>query len=71
MTPQPGDIWQYTQPNRDDNGLTVLIHEYMGCHPSHFSAGNEYSYFGYDMIAGEYDEFIFNAENMVYWRKLA
>lgn len=71
MIPQPGDIWQYTQHGRADNGLTVLLHECMGSRPSRFAEGDELSYYGLDLLTGEYDEFIFNNTNMAYWRKLA
>ena len=71
MIPQSGDIWQYSRPDRDDNGLTVLLHEYIGPHPSHLSEGDELSYYGLDLLTGEYDEFVFNVLNMAYWRKLA
>lgn len=71
MIPQTGDIWYYRSPRTDSGDAIVLIHEPM-CETRNLSGGEILVYWGYDMLTGQYDEWLFPQANMdKYWTRLA
>lgn len=71
MRPQTGDIWYYRNPNRDWDDCLVLLHELLHDGPGHFSGMQELTFWGYDLLTDQYDEFIFNEVNMQDWTREA
>lgn len=71
MKPQTGDIWRYRSPNTDWGDSIVLLHEMLRDGPSHFSLKPEVTFWGYDLVNDQYDEYFFNEMNMEHWEKLA
>jgi len=70
MEPQTGDIWEYDSLHWGK--ITILLHECRGKYPAfHREDGYETSFAGHNIETGQVDEFIFNVNNMKYWRKLA
>ena len=72
MKPQTGDIWRYNNlnPYRKEENL-VLLHELLHDGPGHFSGKQELTFWGYDLLTDQYDEFIFNDSNMPHWTRQA
>ena len=66
MTPQTGDIWEWTRG--DDDG-PILIIEYLYEETSHGEKTKHYT--GLDLLTGDFDDFIFNDSNLPYWQKVA
>lgn len=70
MMPEPGDIWQFHHPYRDEQDSIVLIHEFL-CTTHNLSQKKALIYLGYDMLTDQYDEFIFSEDTLgKCWRKL-
>lgn len=71
MNPQVGDIWAYHHPYRDTEDAIVLIHQFLG---ETFNLSNKVvlTYWGYDLLTGQYDEWLFPKEGMEkFWSLLA
>lgn len=71
MNPQTGDIWYYRSDDPEYDDATVLIHEFVR-ETTGFSNNKLFVYFGYDMLEGEYGEYVFCETNMhEYWTRLS
>ena len=67
MAPQIGDIWDWDKDG-DDEGGPILIIEYLYEEAIHGERTKHYR--GLELLSGSYDDFIFNASNISYWKKL-
>ena len=71
MKPQTGDIWRYRSPRTDYGDNLVLLHKLLRDGVGHYSGKQEQTFWGYDILTDEYDEFLFTDGNMPHWTREA